>query len=88
MMGGERFPIVNVTYESCSEVADKLCEMHPDAPFAGYFFERGDGSWQYGFRSRGDFDVGEFATQFGGGGHKGAAGCVRRKGLLHDREEG
>jgi hypothetical protein len=75
-MGGETFPIVNVTYESCSEVAAKLCEMYPDRNLAGYYFERGDGILQYGFRSRGDFDVGDFATLFGGGGHKGAAGCT------------
>jgi len=83
-MGGETFPIVNVTYESCSEVADKLCEMYPNRALAGYYFERADGTLQYGFRSRGDFDVGPFAKRFGGGGHKSAAGCTAPR-RMHER---
>lgn len=75
-MGGQVFPIVNITYESCSEVANRLCEMHPDSNLAGYWFVRGDGRVQYGFRSVGDFDVGEYARQFDGGGHKNSSGCV------------
>jgi hypothetical protein len=73
-MGDRRFPIVNVTYESCSEVADHLlsyfgCDM------AGYFFETGDGMWQYGFRSRNGVTVHDHAKAFGGGGHPQASGC-------------
>jgi len=74
-MGDRSFPIVNVTYESCSEVANALLDQH-DTDMAGYYFRRGDGTWQYGFRSRNGVTVHDFATQFGGGGHPQASGCV------------
>ena len=63
---------------------------HPDAPqvdisellgflcngetFAMGWWQRSDGSFSYGLRSRGDFDVSELAKRHGGGGHKNAAG--------------
>ena len=55
--------------------------MYPDAPFAGYYFDRlADGKRQWGLRSRlsslFDFDVSAVAMQMGGGGHPGAAGWV------------
>jgi oligoribonuclease NrnB/cAMP/cGMP phosphodiesterase (DHH superfamily) len=74
-MGGRRFPIVNVTYESCSEVAAHLLDEF-GTDMAGYFFQRGDGRWQYGFRSRGGVTVHDFAGSFGGGGHPQASGCT------------
>lgn len=74
-MGDRHFPIVNVTYESCSEVASHLLD-HFDADMAGYYFERGDGGWQYGFRSRNGTTVHDHAAAFGGGGHPQASGCV------------
>ena len=85
-MDRERFPIVNVTYESCSEVADALLDYNEDSEngMAGYYFRRGDGRIQYGFRSRGRYDVAEFAKRFGGGGHQHAAGCVT-DGFAHIR---
>ena len=74
-MGDREFPIVNVTYESCSDVASYMIETL-DAQMVGYFFERGQGGWQYGFRSRKGVTVHDFAQQFGGGGHPQASGCV------------
>jgi hypothetical protein len=82
-MGGRRFPIVNVTYESCSEVAAYLLDRY-STDMVGYFFERGDGRWQYGFRSRGDVVVHDFAAGFGGGGHPNASGCTVAE-LIHTR---
>lgn len=82
-MGDRRFPIVNVTYESCSEVADHLLEVF-DCDMAGYFFETGDGQWQYGFRSRNGVTVHDHAKAFGGGGHPQAAG-VRLPTISHWR---
>lgn len=35
-----------------------------------------DELWRVSFRSRGDIDVSEIAQQFGGGGHRNAAGCT------------
>lgn len=58
-----------------SEVCDYLIHNYPgNYPFAFYSFERKDGKFQYGLRSRSDFDVSVIAKQFGGGGHKQAAG--------------
>lgn len=74
-MGGRRFPIVNITYESCSDVAAHLLD-HFGTDMVGYFFERGEGGWQYGFRSRNGVEVNRFAEGFGGGGHPQASGCV------------
>lgn len=82
-MGDRQFPIVNVTYESCSEVADYLIS-HFGVDMAGYFFESGDGLWQYGFRSRNGVTVHDHAQRFGGGGHPQASGC-RSPQILHQR---
>lgn len=74
-MGDRTFPIVNVTYESCSEVAAHLLN-HFETDMAGYYFETGAGRWQYGFRSRNGVTVHDHALAFGGGGHPQASGCT------------
>lgn len=81
-LGQQQLPLVNITYESCSEVADALCQQGHDV--AGYWFERKDGKFQYGLRSRGDFDCSILAKRFGGGGHKGAAGFTVNQ-IVHER---
>jgi uncharacterized protein len=43
-------------------------------PFAASYFIRNDGMTVYSLRSIGDFDVSAVAKQYGGGGHKNAAG--------------
>jgi len=40
------------------------------------FLEREQGGTKVSFRSKGDFDVNRFASQYGGGGHQHAAGMV------------
>jgi phosphoesterase RecJ-like protein len=40
------------------------------------FKETGDGEWRVSLRSKGDVNVATIAAQFGGGGHKNAAGCT------------
>lgn len=59
-----------------SEVCEQLLKDYPDYPFSYYSFERKDDKTQYGLRSRADssFDVSIIAKEFGGGGHKNAAG--------------
>lgn len=59
-----------------SEVCDYLIKNYEGGayPFAFYSFQRKDGKYQYGLRSRSDFDVSVIAKSFGGGGHKQAAG--------------
>lgn len=72
---GHRVPCANAT-TLFSEVGDRLCQIHPDAPFAAYYFIRPDGKVQWGLRSPGRFDVTPIAKKRGGGGHPGAAGFV------------
>jgi len=57
-----------------SEVCDQMLKISPTSQFAWYSFKRKDGKYQYGLRSRSNFDVSIIAKQFGGGGHKQAAG--------------
>jgi len=70
-----RVPVVNTALFQ-SEVGEYLIDKYPDAPFAMTRFQRSDGKWQHGLRSRGEFDVSEIAEKMGGGGHKHAAGFV------------
>jgi oligoribonuclease NrnB/cAMP/cGMP phosphodiesterase (DHH superfamily) len=64
--------ISNAPYFAASEVAGELAERGLD--FGACYFEVEKGRFQYSLRSRGDFDVSAVARQFGGGGHKAAAG--------------
>lgn len=72
-LAGHPIWIANAPYFAASEVAGELAERE-GAAFGACYFEVSAGRWQYSLRSRGDFDVSEIARQFGGGGHKGAAG--------------
>jgi|ERR1044072_1887001 oligoribonuclease NrnB/cAMP/cGMP phosphodiesterase (DHH superfamily) len=72
-VGGHRIPAVNATV-GISEVAERLCERFPEAPFAACWVDRSDGTRQWSLRSRNGFDVSEVAKQYGGGGHKAASG--------------
>ena len=40
-----------------------------------FFKEQGPDDWRISMRSKGEIDVNSVATEFGGGGHKNAAGC-------------
>lgn len=80
-LDGYFVPVVNTT-TLFSEVGDFLCQEHVTAPFAAYYFDRNDGKRQWGLRSRSGFDCSLVATQFGGGGHRGAAGFVTDLGWL------
>lgn len=74
-IGGCRIPVVNASV-LFSEVVDRLCVLHPNAPFAAYYYDRQDGKRQWGLRSPGRFDVSAIAKNNGGGGHPGASGFV------------
>jgi hypothetical protein len=69
-------PVANATV-FFSEVGEELLKRHVEAPFAGYYMDRGDGKRQWGLRSRPDFDCSVIAKAFGGGGHKQASGFVQ-----------
>jgi hypothetical protein len=72
-IAGYRVLCVNAPYLNCSELVGHLAERNFGS-FAAGWFQRSDGKYQYSLRSRGAFDVSEVAKQFGGGGHKNAAG--------------
>lgn len=71
-IGGIACWISNAPYFAASEVAGELCDRGES--FGACYFEVSAGRFQYSLRSRGDFDVSAIARQFGGGGHKNAAG--------------
>ena len=72
-IGGHRVPVANASV-MFSQVGDRLCQLHPEAPFAAYYYDRNDGKRIWGLRSPGRFDVSVVAKSLGGGGHPGAAG--------------
>ena len=72
-LGGYSCLIANAPYFAASEVAGELAERGL-TQFGACYFEVERGRYQYSLRSRGDFDVSAIARQFGGGGHKAAAG--------------
>ncbi len=64
--------IGNAPYFAASEVAGELCDR--GEPFGACYFEASHSRFQYSLRSRDEFDVSAIAKQFGGGGHRNAAG--------------
>ena len=81
-LGGQRIPVVNTAWDF-SEIGEYLCEQFPEAPFAGYYFDRKDAR-QFGFRSHNGFDVSAVCKRYGGGGHAAAAGFTSAIGWLPD----
>lgn len=70
-LAGHKILAVNATHLT-SEIAGKLAE---GKPFGACWFVRADGRKVWSLRSRdGGVDVSEIARQFGGGGHRNAAG--------------
>lgn len=62
-----------MTYPFISEAGSRLNETS-DIDFSLTFFVKDLDLYVFSLRSKGDFDVSEIATQYGGGGHKNAAG--------------
>lgn len=82
VLGGDHCWIANAPYFAASEVAGELGERA--LSFGACYFELSDGRYAYSLRSRSDFDVSAIALQFGGGGHKNAAGFTADK-PVHSR---
>lgn len=78
--GEHKIPVVNHAWDM-SEIGEYLCEQFHDAPCGGYYFDRAD-KRQWGFRARSNFDVSALCKQYGGGGHKAAAGFTSEIGWL------
>lgn len=58
-----------------SEIGHELLKRHPHAPFVAIYWLLDNGSPTYSLRARtDDFDVSAVAKEFGGGGHRAAAG--------------
>lgn len=76
-LSGFRIPVVNSLLFQ-SEIGDELCKRHPEAPFAGVYYQRDDRE-AWSLRSIGEFDVSVVAAAFGGGGHRNAAGFSKAR---------
>lgn len=73
IIGGFRVPVANLPYTLTSDAGHLMAE---DADFAACYFDGPDGR-TYSLRSRdGGADVSRIAAEYGGGGHKHAAGFL------------
>lgn len=71
VIGGHTVPVANVPHFMASDAGHSMAEGHP---FSATYFDR-DGSRVFSLRSReGGADVSMIAAQYGGGGHRNAAG--------------
>jgi nanoRNase/pAp phosphatase (c-di-AMP/oligoRNAs hydrolase) len=75
-IGNYKVPTINISYQNCSDHLDLLASKNPNAPFVASFFLDNENKWRFSLRSKGDFDVSAIAKQYGGGGHKNAAGFI------------
>jgi uncharacterized protein len=71
-IGGKVIPVVNCPYMWGSDAAHILAET-VELKCAGYYYDTPNGRI-FGLRSIGDMDCSKLAIQYGGGGHKNAAG--------------
>ncbi|TAG00287.1 MAG: hypothetical protein EAZ44_09560, partial [Cytophagia bacterium] len=60
-----------------SEIGNQLCKVNPQIPFSVVYFDVAN-QRNFSLRSIGEFDVAKIAGQFGGGGHKNAAGFIKQ----------
>lgn len=68
-------PILNCPGEFASDAGHRLLELYPDAPYSMTWYQKGQKSAKFSLRSADDrADVSVIAKEFGGGGHRNAAG--------------
>jgi oligoribonuclease NrnB/cAMP/cGMP phosphodiesterase (DHH superfamily) len=72
-IGGYWVPTCNLPHVYASDAGHLMCKNHPEAPFAACWYDTADGR-SFSLRSIGDFDVSAVAAEYGGGGHRNAAG--------------
>lgn len=84
-IGEHRVPCANMSYIHASDAGYWMLDNNKEAPFAATFFIRADGMYVFSLRGRStdDFDVSQVAKQFGGGGHKKAAGFTVGASYIH-----
>lgn len=79
-LAGHDIPVVNSALHG-SEIGHTLLDHYPEYRFAAIFYvSKSKVHWS--LRSRGDFDIGSVAKQFGGGGHPTAAGFTTNETFL------
>lgn len=79
-IGGYIIPVCNAPHYYASELAGFMAE---GKPFAGVFSTNGeDEFWSLRSRSDAGVDVSAIAKQYGGGGHKNAAGFKVKRGAI------
>lgn len=67
--------VVNNSLALHSELADLLLQRHPEAALVAIYQDRASGTRKYSLRTkRTDLDLSAIARQYGGGGHRKAAG--------------
>ena len=73
-IGGVSAPLVNANVMFCSDLANLLARI-PEAPFGATYFVDADGVQCFSLRSLPEkMDVSAIAKEYGGGGHRNAAG--------------
>ena len=77
VIGGYEVPVVN-TSTYASDILDELGRRFPDAPFAACFYDTSRGEKRWSLASSGNFDVGNLASELGGGGHYHRSGFLER----------
>lgn len=74
-IGAYQVPTVHTSKPSlASDLGHYLCNQFPEAPFSAISWMDRNGKTKWSLRSVGTFDVSQIAQQFGGGGHRNAAG--------------
>jgi oligoribonuclease NrnB/cAMP/cGMP phosphodiesterase (DHH superfamily) len=76
-VGGYEIPTVNSPILQ-SEIGEKLCRDNPDRPFSAVYSGNNQRA-VWSLRSKGEFDVSKVAREYGGGGHRNAAGFTITK---------
>jgi hypothetical protein len=87
-VAGSKVPLAQVPEKRLgSFVGARLLQLHPEAPFSGYWLiDPETGVLQVGLRSTDDrVDVAHIAARFGGGGHRNSSGfaCKALGDLAH-----
>lgn len=71
----KNIPVANVPGMWASDMGHHLCQEYSSAPFSVTYYINKNRETKVSFRSDNKADVAKLAEQFGGGGHKNAAGC-------------
>lgn len=88
VIGGFTVPVANIWKAFASDAAGILAE-ESEHGWAACYFDRADGRREFSLRARGANapDVSEIARQYGGGGHRAAAGLIQVGGWGGDAVE-